>query len=625
MPHSRFLSAVACAAMLSTLGQVADAATTAARTGPVAVRRAADMPRFSYSLKGSATSLLESDDATFGAFAMQVRRDVDETLRDYRIEDKSTLSGVLNAKLALQELAGEAAAGLQTVDTLRALEEKPAAKLLTALPAKARLQAALDTGAAAGAAYEAAFRRRYTEVVAPLPWTVVQDTIRGLYGRSRTASRAAVIAGVTTELDPAAARSGALDANQAWGLVRARLALRRVLPLAGVQGDVLHAYIARNEAPKPDIWAGREVTLKAADRLTPVNVAIWDSGVDIASFPAQVFDDREPTASGTHGLAFDDVGQPSTDLLHPLTDAQRAAYPAFLELVQGRLDLQNGVESPAAREVQKKYQVMSPAEMHAMFELNKVLSHYIHGTHCAGIAVRGNPAARLVVARFNDQLPDLPFAPTEAWARQMGRDFQQLSEYFRSRHVRVVNMSWGDDAQEFETWLSKTGGGADPVQRKARAAALFALWKQAIQDAIRSAPGTLFVTAAGNSDSNVGFIEDVPPSLREPNLLAVGAVNQAGDETSFTSHGEQVVVHASGYQVDSFVPGGTRLRLSGTSMAAPNVVNLAAKLFALDPSLTPAQAIDLIRRGATASEDGRRHLIDERRSVALLKAERLTH
>jgi hypothetical protein len=463
MPHSRLLSSVLCAAMLATLGQVADAATAAARAAPVPVRRAADMPRFSYALKGSATSLLESDDATFGAFAMQVRRDVEETLKDYRIEDKSTLSGVLNAKLALQELAGEPAAGLQTVDTLRALEEKPAAKLLTALPAKARLQAALDAGAASGPAYEAAFRHRYTELVAPLPWSVVQDTIRFLYGRSRTASRAAVIAGVATELDPAAARSGALDANQAWGLVRARLALRRVLPLSGVQGDVLHAYIAKNEAPKPDIWAGREVTLTAADRLTPVNVAIWDSGVDIASFPGQVFDDPEPTASGTHGLAFDDVGQPSTDLLHPLTDAQRAAYPAFRELVQGRLDLQDGVDSPAARAVQKKFQVMSPAEMHAMFEVDKVLSHYIHGTHCAGIAVRGNPAARLVVARFNDQLPDMPFPPTEAWARQMGRDFGQLSDYFRTRHVRVVNMSWGDDAQEFETWLTKTGVGADPV------------------------------------------------------------------------------------------------------------------------------------------------------------------
>ena len=103
-----------------------------------------------------------------------------------------------------------------------------------------------------------------------------------------------------------------------------------------------------------------------------------------------------------------------------------------------------------------------------------------------------------------------------------------------------------------------------------------------------------------------------------PNLIAVGAVNQAGDETSFTSYGDTVVVDADGYNVESYVPRGTRLQLSGTSMASPNVVNLAAKLFALDPSLTPTQVVDLIKRGTTATEDGRHHLIDEKRSIALM-------
>jgi hypothetical protein len=53
-------------------------------------------------------------------------------------------------------------------------------------------------------------------------------------------------------------------------------------------------------------------------------------------------------------------------------------------------------------------------------------------------------------------------------------------------------------------------------------------------------------------------------------------------------------------------------------MAAPQIVNLAAKLFALDPLLTPSEAIDLIKRGASASEDGRRHLIDPKHTVNLL-------
>jgi subtilisin family serine protease len=185
--------------------------------------------------------------------------------------------------------------------------------------------------------------------------------------------------------------------------------------------------------------------------------------------------------------------------------------------------------------------------------------------------------------------------------------------------VRVVNMSWGDDPSEFELWLSRTGGPSDPAERKARAAEIYKIWRDSVQAAIKNASSTLFVCAAGNSDSDASFLEEVPAGLRLPNLIAVGAVNQAGDETSFTSYGPTVLVDADGYHVDSYIPGGRRAKLSGTSMASPNVANLAAKLFALNPSLAPAQVIDLIRRGASTSADGRRHLIDSKRSVELLR------
>lgn len=130
----------------------------------------------------------------------------------------------------------------------------------------------------------------------------------------------------------------------------------------------------------------------------------------------------------------------------------------------------------------------------------------------------------------------------------------------------------------------------------------------------------MFVAAAGNSDTSTGFQQEVPASLHLPNLLVVGAVDQAGEETTFTSYGDTVVVDADGYDVESYVPGGTKLKFSGTSSASPNVANLAAKLIALDPSLTPEQTISLIRKGATSTADERRHLIDPKRSVALLQA-----
>ena len=53
-------------------------------------------------------------------------------------------------------------------------------------------------------------------------------------------------------------------------------------------------------------------------------------------------------------------------------------------------------------------------------------------------------------------------------------------------------------------------------------------------------------------------------------------------------------------------------------MAAPNVTNLAAKLFAVDPSLTAEQVRDLIVRGATPLANSNLKLIDPKQSISLL-------
>ena len=104
--------------------------------------------------------------------------------------------------------------------------------------------------------------------------------------------------------------------------------------------------------------------------------------------------------------------------------------------------------------------------------------------------------------------------------------------------------------------------------------------------------------------------------------MMVGAVDQAGRRTGFTSSGRRVRVYANGFEVDSNVPGGGRMKMSGTSMASPNALNLAAKLFAVKPALTPQQVVSLIERGAD-TVDGQEglKLINPRRSLELLAAE----
>ena len=83
-----------------------------------------------------------------------------------------------------------------------------------------------------------------------------------------------------------------------------------------------------------------------------------------------------------------------------------------------------------------------------------------------------------------------------------------------------------------------------------------------------------FIAGAGNEDENVEFVQSVPAGLNMDNLITVGAVDQALNPAGFTSFGQSIDVYANGFEILGRVPGGIELRLSGTSMAAPQVANL---------------------------------------------------
>ncbi len=578
-----------------------------------------DMPRFNYAINGTATALLQSDDATFNAFAARVKADVDSLLSDYDIQDHATLRDILNVRVELQLLAGDDKAALATLDQLRALEDKPDAKLTSGLRTRAVIAAHQETGQTSGAAFEAAFAKAYAASIDPLPWAIVGNRIKESKSSAEIISAALVLGSVQASIEPTLAKTHQLSNDLAWGLVGDRVTLKQTLPLKAPTLAVLTKDVADHNVQKPDIWAAREVTLTAADKLTPVNVAIWDSGSDLALFPGRDYTVKSPAAGADpHDIAFDLKGLPTHGYLLPLDTQQKQQFPSMVAELKGFSDLQLSIDSPEATALKQKLSTMSASDVPSFLEQLEFFSIYSHGTHVAGIAARGNPAVRLAVGRITFDWHNIPLAPSEELSRRAAADSQAYVDWFRANHIRVVNMSWGGGPQDYESALEKNGMGKDAAERKAIAAKLFAIERDGLFAAMKSAPDILFICAAGNADSDSGFNEMIPSSFKLPNMLAVGAVDQAGDEASFTSYGDTVLVDANGYQVESVLPGGYKVRFSGTSMASPNTVNLAAKLLALDPRLTPEQVIHLIVAGATASEDGRRHNIDEKRSVELL-------
>jgi subtilisin family serine protease len=582
------------------------------------VRSEEDLPRMTYSINGSVSSLLQSDSAAFAPLLKKVVSDIHLLLTDYDIQDRATLISVLSAKLATQELNGEIDEALQTIGALRALQQKPDLKLTIGLFDEAILKAKQRTNGGAGPAYERAVESIYKEAVSALPWGVVQDSVKSARNTSTLLTEAFLLGKAQEDLQPEIDKSGELDRQSFYRLLDYRVALELKLPVNAIRAEILKAYIAAHVTQKPDIWQTRDVTLSESDHLAEVRLGIFDSGVDTSLYPGQVYRHPNSEPYAPQGLAFTDEGYPSNEVLAPLDSEQRKMYATVQDDLEALSDLQAGIESPAGGAFKNRLPQLSKYDVEKMFKALDFFGNYVHGTHVAGIAIRGNPAARIVVFRFNDSLSrDLSFPPTGEWADRMAADFRKIGAYCREQNVRVVNMSWGDDLHEFEEWLARTKAGQDANQRKEEASKLFAIWKQAIYDTIKSVPNTLFVTAAGNSDSDTGFLQDVPASLELSNLITVGATNQSGDATTFTSYGKTVIIYANGFHVDSYIPGGRRVKFSGTSMASPAVANLASKLFAIDPTLTPEKVRALILNGSTLSEDGRRKLMNEKRSLEL--------
>jgi subtilisin family serine protease len=594
------------------------------------VAKADDLPRLTYKLEGTATDLI-TDAAKFEPFAQKVRGDIEKILAEYDITDKTTLKDFKGTLLSLEMLAGHDDAALALIREMRELEDKPAAKLLMGLSAEARIAARKATGNAKpeDPALKEAFLKTYSSKLSGLPWDVVQSDVKSAKGRAEIASANFFLGMIQSQIEPAIKETGGISSEVAQTLIGMRTRIQLDLPLKEQVVTALSGVIATHNVKKPDIWQARDWTLSSGDKAQPVVAAVWDSGVDTAIFKDQQFtnpkeqvngkdDDGDGYIDDVHGIAYDLESNKNSSQLYPLKDAQ-ARLPSMKSRIKGMLDVRAAIDSPEATELKKTMSAIKPDEVKAFMEDLSLFGNYSHGTHVAGITAAGNPFVRLLSARITYDHRAIPMAPTIELSKKEAKMYHETVDYFKANHVRVVNMSWGGSQKDVEAALEANGIEKDADKRAELARGIFKISRDGLYDALKSAPEILFVCAAGNSDNDSEFEELIPSSFRLPNMITVGAVDQAGDRTSFTTFGKNVEVYANGFEVDSYIPGGDRMKFSGTSMASPNVANLAAKIIAVKPSLKPQEVSALIKEGAEKGGSEKFPLINPKKTAAMLK------
>ena len=609
---SRLFNGAATAVLIATLSACVIAPPTPLTASKQRIEKAADLPTFTYPVQGDLAALVR-DDARFGPLSKLIARDYNGVLTKYDIAESASQRQYLGTLAQIALLGERFDETLRLTARVKSLQDKPADKLLSGLLTRSIVAAGKKYDFTPNTAYQAEVARLIRAELDAMPFAVIQNDVMRMKASAEFLGEALVLGRVREVLQPVADKTGELSSDLAPALVTARFNLTYVLPLKDTLVNTYGTYLRDNQIVKADIWAARDVALPAGRGYKPVHVAVWDSGVD----PALWSDQRVRDGASAAVIGFDRYSLPANTPLMPIAASIQTNMPQMQARSKGLSDAQSNIDSDEAAEVKRYLSGLKPDEYKAALEALSLTGSYQHGTHVAGIAMSGNPYARLLNARIEFGYTLLPDpCPTRELAQRGAQNLKDYVSFIQKHGVRVVNMSWGGNVRGYETALEQCNIGKDVTERRAIAREYFQMSWDTLKGAMASAPAVLFVASAGNSANDPTFNESYPSSIVLPNLITVGAVDKAGDEAAFTSYGPTVAVHANGYQVDSFVPGGKRLALSGTSMSAPQVANLAAKLLAVKPELSPLETIAIIKNTAEKTADGRRTLIHPAKALA---------
>jgi type VII secretion-associated serine protease mycosin len=187
-----------------------------------------------------------------------------------------------------------------------------------------------------------------------------------------------------------------------------------------------------------------------------------------------------------------------------------------------------------------------------------------HGTFVAGVvAANANNAVGVAGTTWNGMV-----LPVKVFTGDVAFDSDTAVgiRYAADHGAKVINLSLG-------------GPGDSPILHDAVAYA--------------ASRNVVVVAASGNTGDKV---PQFPAAY--PEVLAVGATDEAGALTDFSSYGDWLDLAAPGFNIVSTYLGGSYAIGDGTSFAAPIVSGIAALVRARFPNLTAAQVADRLRHSA---------------------------
>lgn len=198
-----------------------------------------------------------------------------------------------------------------------------------------------------------------------------------------------------------------------------------------------------------------------------------------------------------------------------------------------------------------------------------------HGTHVSGtIGAKQNNGIGIAGIASNVKIMGIRTVPNDGDETDI--DVAEAFVYAAKNGARIINCSFGKNSNE---------------------------GRQLIPDTLKYIGdkfGVLVIAAAGNDSSDIDKNPTYPASFNNDNLLIVASTTSSGSMSYFSNFGIlNVDVAAPGSNVYSTVPGNKYESMSGTSMATPTTVGVAAEILSHHPDLTVQQLKDILIKSVT--------------------------
>ena len=202
-----------------------------------------------------------------------------------------------------------------------------------------------------------------------------------------------------------------------------------------------------------------------------------------------------------------------------------------------------------------------------------------HGTHCAGIAG--------AVSNNGKGIASL----------SLNNDFVSISS------VKVLSDQGRGSQRSIVTGITRAADEGADVISMSLGGPSFGRKHKAYEEAFEYArkAGAIVVVAAGNSNDNAKRY--VPASCE--GVITVSATNQDMDRASFSNWTTDVSmgIAAPGVDILSTIPGDKYAKLSGTSMATPQVAGLIGIMKSMNPHLKTEKAYKILKETGIDTKD----------------------